>query len=340
MEVPMERDEIIIRRAIIHILDSAVGMPVLSDTLLELSEEMNDFLRGHIYKIASGDDCKKCNFDKDQSSIYSILSSFNEEDLVTISQQIADNLYSIMNQNIDIPAADLFVVTYQCNSQIHLAILKMNYKEFYVHYTQNVDAMNIVDIIKQTAALPGMGSRLSEAALINLSDFTMVIVEKKYDINGVKANYFSEMFLKCSTQMSSKTKLAIVTKAVEQVNKKYYEDDFDKQMLAKSLIHNDIIEQGSIVPETIGDKLFGEIPEIKEEFIEKLEKYNLVTQEVTPQNKLTTKKFEKQFLTTDSGIEINIPMEEYNNKENVEFITNPDGSISVLIKNINKITSK
>jgi len=33
-------------------------------------------------------------------------------------------------------------------------------------------------------------------------------------------------------------------------------------------------------------------------------------------------------------------MEEYNNKQHVEFITNEDGTISVLIKNVNRITSK
>jgi hypothetical protein len=66
----------------------------------------------------------------------------------------------------------------------------------------------------------------------------------------------------------------------------------------------------------------------------------LQTEEVKPQNKQTTKKFEKQFLTTDTGIEINIPMEQYKDKTNIEFITNVDGTISVLIKNISHITSK
>lgn len=156
----------------------------------------------------------------------------------------------------------------------------------------------------------------------------------------MKTNYFSEIFLNCHTALSQKARLDIVTKAVEQINNKYYEDSFDKRMEAKSVIHNDIEEQGTITPETIGEKLFGDVPEIKEEFTKKLEKYNLVAEEVKPQNKQTVKKFEKQFLTTDTGIEINIPMEEYNNGENIEFITNPDGTISVLIKNINKITSR
>lgn len=335
----MECDDFIIRNAVIHILDSVVGLPVLSDSYLELSSDLCDFLRNHIYKIASSDDLKNCQF-QENSSVLPLFQAFNEDNLLLFSKELASFLYTIMNQNINIAAADLFVVTYQYQSDIYLALLKMNYKEFYVHCTNPTEDKNCNDIIKQTAALPSSASRLSEAALIRISDLAIHLIERKYEINGTKTNYFSELFLQCYTKMSSKAKLNIVAKTVEQINKKYYEDNIDKQLEAKSIIHNDIIEQGTIIPETIGEKLYGDIPEIKEEFTEKLQKYNLVTEEVKPQNKTTTKKFEKQFLTTDSGIEIKIPMEEYDNKENVEFITNPDGTISVLIKNIHQLTSK
>ena len=140
--------------------------------------------------------------------------------------------------------------------------------------------------------------------------------------------------------MSQKTKLTLVTKAVEQINKKFFEDDLDKQMETKSIIHNDIIEQGALIPESIGEKLYGSIPEIQEEFTEKLEKYHMTSEEVKPSHPSTLKKYEKQFLTTDTGIEINIPMEEYNNKNHIEFITNADGTISVLIKNISHLSSR
>ena len=79
---------------------------------------------------------------------------------------------------------------------------------------------------------------------------------------------------------------------------------------------------------------------MKEVVQEKLEKYNLTEDTIEPQNPLTTKKFTKQHLMTDTGIELKIPMEEYNNKDKIEFITNPDGTISVLIKNIGSIESK
>jgi hypothetical protein len=336
----MERDEIIIRNGIVHILDATIGMPVLSDRLLDLGPDLNEFLRGHIYKIAASDDISKCEFNKEESSVYGIIKEFKEEDLVFISRELSNYLYTILNQNIDIPSADVFFVTYQVHSMIHLAILKMNYKESYIHYAYTEEGENYNDIIKQKVTLPTEGTKLSEAALINLDDFSLELVERKYEVNGAKTNYFSSMFLNCHTKLSQKAKLNIITKAVEQVNKKYFEESFDKHMEAKAIIHQEYLEQGAIDVETISDKIFGDVQEIKEEFTEKLEKYNLREAKVEPQNKQTTKKFEKQFLVTDSGIEINIPMDQYTEKKNVEFITNVDGTISVLIKNINRITSK
>ena len=131
----MEKDDIIIRSAIMHILDSTVGMPVLSDTLLNLNPDLNDFLRNHIYKVISGDDLKICVFDEEKSSVYRLIQQFSEDMMVEITKKLAELLYSIMNSNTAIPGADVFFVTYQMNSQHHLAILKINYKEVYMHYT-------------------------------------------------------------------------------------------------------------------------------------------------------------------------------------------------------------
>jgi len=337
----MEKDEIIIRSAIMHILDSTVGMPVLSDSLLELTPDMNDFLRNHIYKVISGDDLKTCVFDEENSSVYQSLKAFSEETMIETSKSLAEELYAIMNANPAILPADVFFVTYQAESERHLAILKMNYKEVYMHYTSmNEENGNINDIMKQCCALPGAGGRLSEAVVISLHENTVRLIEKRVEINGAKVNYLSELFLQCHAKMSQKTKLDIVTKAVEQIQNKYYEGDFEKKMEAKSVIHSACADQGVMNVEEIGEELFGDVPEIREEFTEKLEKYKLPKEEIALKSEKTTKKFEKQFLVTDSGIEINIPMEEYNNKQHVEFITNADGTISVLIKNVNHIKSK
>jgi hypothetical protein len=53
-------------------------------------------------------------------------------------------------------------------------------------------------------------------------------------------------------------------------------------------------------------------------------------------NKIKT----KQKLITDEGIEINIPYEMISNIDKVEFITNPNGTISIVLKNIDSIIDK
>lgn len=337
----MQQDEIIIRRGIVHILDGELGYPVFSEQELEMTPDINDFFRIHLYKILSGDEMKNCYFPEgEDSEVYTLVKEFQEEYLIEHSKTLADHLYSIMNANITIPSADLAVVTFQIQSVRFLGLLKMNYKESYVHMTQTEETGNVNRIIRYQATLPATGSKLSEAVVINLSDYSVRVIEKKYDINGTKVNYLSELFLKCKAAMSPKSKLDIVTRAVEQVNKKHFSEEPVKQMEAKSILKQEIEDTGAINVETISERIYGTTPEIKEEFDSKMEKYHMEKAEVKPQSEKTTRKFEKQYLKTDTGIEINIPMEQYQDINQVEFITNPDGTISVLIKNINKILTK
>lgn len=142
--------------------------------------------------------------------------------------------------------------------------------------------------------------------------------------------------------MSPKTKLAIVNRTVMDVQKKYYDESeqFEVQMETKSIINQELSEKGSLDVPTVIDRIFKDQEEMKEEVQEKLEKWNITDTPVAPHNPATTRKFEKQHLLTDTGIEIKIPMEAYHNKNMIEFLTNPDGTISVLIKNVGKIESR
>jgi len=338
----MFRDDIRIRRVIVHILDSTVGMPVLSDAEIEFGSELADFLREHIYKIISGDDCKPCKFQEDISDVYKMLVQYQEDFFVDVSKDLANYLYQIMNSNIDIPAADLMVVRFDANGEQYLAILKMNYKEFYTHKTKSLDEANQNQIIKHKSILPSGSQRLTEAAIVKLSDLSVYAIEKKYDVDGEKTNYFTFLFLKSESKLSHKSKLNIVSKAIESVQTDHYHEDvlFDANMKAKNIIHEELEENGGFSVQHIAERVFSEEPEMKQAFEEKMEKYDIVREEIKPHNEKTVRKYETQVLKTDSGIEIKIPMKEYNDPSSVEFITEENGKVSVLIKNIGTITAK
>ncbi len=330
----MVKEEIRIKKAIVHILDSTIGMPVLSDAELDFGSEFADFLKEHIAKISSGDDGKSCQFYKEESEVYRMLTQYSDDFFVDVSKDMADFLYSIMNSNIDIPPADLIVVRFRYGEEEYLGLLKMNYKSLYTHRTlASEEGGNTNEIIRHKSILPPESQRLSEAAIIGLSDLSVQVVERKYDVNGEKTNYFSYLFLKCSGRMSHKSKLSIVTKAVEAVQKDGYGDlgQYEAQMKAKRIIQEELEERGGFVVEEIAEKIFEEKPELKTAFQDKMEKYDMVKEEVLPQSEATTRKYQKQHLFTDTGIEIKIPMEQYKN---------PDGTVSVLIKNIGHLEAR
>ena len=95
-----------------------------------------------------------------------------------------------------------------------------------------------------------------------------------------------------------------------------------------------------IVVEELAEKIFEEEPELRVAFQDKMEKYDMVKEEIQPKSENTVRKYQSQHLYTDTGIEIKIPMEQYKNPRSVEFITNPDGTVSVLIKNIEHLEAK
>lgn len=337
----MVADDIVLERAIIHILDSTVGMPVLSDAELDMGSDLHDFFKAHIEKITTSDEVKHCVFYED-SVIGNTLKTGQGIDFILFSQQIASEFFQVMNANIEIPPADLAVLLFRCKQEEYFAVLKLNYKSSYTHLTGTTGDGNLNEIILQKALLPSESQRLTEAAVIHPATGNIQILERRYEVNGTKVNYMSKLVLKCQAPMSQKAKLDAVTKAVEQVNKKYYGDDaVDKKMETKSIIYQELEEEGRLNIQAVKEKIFQDNEEMKQEFEQKIEKYSITEEdEIRPQNKKTTKKFETQRLMTDTGIEITIPMEQYSSGDVVEFITNQDGTISLLLKNIGKLTSK
>ena len=350
------KDDIVIRKAILHILDTNRGKCILSNTLLDPGPDLHDFIRNHIYKIVSSDDTKNCEFNPEASPIYSILETWDESDeasFIETSQAIANKLYIAMGEGLDIPAADLLFVTFQAEGTIYLALLKMNYKESYTHEItasnsedtnlnsndSNIPVIN-TGIVKSRALLPSATSRIPEAVIINLSDYHIKLLEKRYEINGEKAYYLSENFLICHTNIPPKKKLNILTRVINNISNKYDGADLKTKMDTKSALQKEYVDRKSFDVEEIGNKLFGKSPEKKSEFDEKMEQYDLQYDNFTVTNENTVKKLEKQVMVTDSGIEISIPMETYNKLANFEVQTDVTGKSTIIIRNIDNLVLK
>ncbi|MCQ2492679.1 MAG: nucleoid-associated protein [Lachnospiraceae bacterium] len=335
----IEQDEVIIRKAIVHILDCESGFMKTSNSLLKLGPDLNDFLRGHIFRLIDSDDMKRCKFYEEASAVYSLLQQFNEkdeDDFIEASKVLAEQLFDIMCESIEIPPADLVIVSFQVESQTHLALLKMNYKDSYIH-RQVDDEKN--DIIRQRT-IPSMGSRLTEAVIINLETMEVRLIEKKYDIRDEKVNYLSEMFLTCHTDIAPKRKFQILNRVINDINNKYEGADVEKKLETKSRLQKEFVENQEFNVAEIGEKVFGNDGDKRAAFDEKMERYDMQYDNFAVTKESTVKRLEKQVIVTDSGIEITIPMEEYQTRDNVIITKEDNGTTTITIRNIEGVTVK
>lgn len=334
--------DITIKRAVLHVLDSNSGMPVISRGELEITAELAEYLANHIDKLLEDSNLKNAVFAGDENNILNLckLLNDNEEDFLLITADMAVKLFKIMQEQIDIPSADLVCCLAEINGTRHIGIMKLNYKAGFTHWVNNEEEGSVNTIIRHRTLLPQEGQKLEECALVSLHDFSIKLLEKQYEINGVKEFYLAKYFLKCSCELSDNAKLKILDKVSKSINKKYFDEDFEKAIKVKKAVSESFEETSSIQVDRIADKVFDKNLDIRHEYVEEIAKAGLPEKEITIPDRLIEKKFKTHRIKTDTGIEIDFPLEYAGNNDRIEFVNNSDGTISIIIKNIGRITNR
>ena len=82
------------------------------------------------------------------------------------------------------------------------------------------------------------------------------------------------------------------------------------------------------------EKLYGELPHAREAFEKALREQDIAFDEPLPMPPAGVHRLEKQSLRSAGGVEIRVPVSVYRDENALEFIHNPDGTTSLLIKNV------
>ncbi len=332
-------EEINISKMAVHILDNQLTVPVMSQDEVPSGMDVKHFFATHILKTVNDDALKTCAFDEEHNMFMQHLTDYkeNRKDFIAFSQAVAEQLFAIMSVHVMIPPCDLAVIQFNLMTQPHIALLKLNYQSTYTHFTDYESPQNVNTIMEYKTTLPSPNQKVAEAILIRLEDFQIRVLEKKYELDGQLDYYLSTHYLKCGTKLSSKDQMKIVQQTTDHVTKKFFDHNPEKQAEIRQTLYETLEETGKIDLEKFADQAFPTEKEIKEVFMDKLEKKGLEEPIVTLEEKTITRTFEKQRVKTDNGIEIKIPMALYNDPSIMEFITGPDGKISIVLKNISKI---
>lgn len=92
----------------------------------------------------------------------------------------------------------------------------------------------------------------------------------------------------------------------------------------------------------IAEKVFKENITAKMAFKEEVQEQGFVPEAppVKEVQEISEKKFGKQKFKLSNGIELIVPVDVYRNPDLIEFVNNPDGTISVMIKNVDEVLNR
>ena len=326
--------EIIIHQAILHVLDTTLDAPVLSGGGMELTAEKTAYLQNHIEKLLASDEIRQCRPLPD-SAFRNELE--HNQDFIDLSCRIAGVLFDYMHAHTTIPGADLAVVDFTRDGAPWLGILKLNYKNGYTHYTETVEGAPFNSIIQQRACLPTQSGKVEEGALVNLTDYSMRLLEKKYDIDGHKEFYLSSVVFQYTQAEPEKKKLQAIQEAAAQAVKDAYEDEPHADAQVAMLIANQAADNDNQVSvEQVRQQLAEEYPLAAVPFDDYVEKSEVLEEAAAPVTVTPARirRMESRSIRTANGIEVKIPTELLNSDSELEFLHDPDGSVSLLIKNV------
>ena len=92
-------------------------------------------------------------------------------------------------------------------------------------------------------------------------------------------------------------------------------------------------------PQELGSAVFADSPLMRQQYQQEVAQAGL-DEAVKIDRNLAVRTGRTHKLKTDTGIEISIPVDYFQNQDYVEFINNPNGTLSISLKNIGKLVDK
>ncbi len=335
-------NDISIEKIILHILDPSIGLPVLSEEEHPNSGEIIEFIKTHIKKIFIDVNIKKSYFNDENNQVKNLCMDVSNNDnlFVEKTKAFSGMMYNLLAQHVNIPPCDLICSLFQGDDKKYLGFFIFNYKVSYIHYVEELETGRLNTVVKQSTTLPNTNQKIDEFFIIDLEDYSILLKEKKYEINGEKDYYISKYLLKSIDLLSEKAKVDIVNKVSKKIVKDYYEDDVTKLAEIKSAMVESVEKDDCISVDDIKSKVFKNNMDIQRIYDEEISKKGLIDKTIKVDENLSKKIPKTQKLVMDNGIEIKIPIEYLKGSDKVEFLNNADGTLSVLLKDIRDIKGK
>lgn len=324
--------------SILHILDFRSGITIFSEE--ELAGEAYEFLEKHIEKALQDSGVHESRLDNENPFWQRVEKMLQGEvTFLDFSKEVASELDELLRLAEEEKGVDVVVCQFRQDDREYLGIMEYQHQIGYTHQIKQQGNQTSADLIRHFAILPTPMQKISIYAFVDLKSKEVIFSDKKKLINGEATYILPDKVLFCTMPISQKETIKKVNNIVSRVAEEYGQNPVEAVSKAKNYLLQNARSSDEFVPEKLGQEVFAESLGMQKDFMEKVQKAKLPAS-APAEREFVVKSVSSHKIKTDNGIEISIPSDMLNNPEIIAFNHEADGTISISIRNINKILNK
>lgn len=332
-----------INHAILHIFDAQSAVTVFSEAELEFdTRAVKSFVTKHLKRSRNAADNHPGSFTQESAFAAELKRYFfGERTFIDLSQQIAEFLCEQFSHAEKPSSADILVADFEDDEETRwFAILIMESRMAFMHEVANDAGTVAAKIARHHAILPAPTQKIASYALVRSRDLAVLYQDKPRTIMGADTQLIVDGLLQCTTGTSAKEVIDTVTRAVAEAAEEHGANAAVALAATKAAMVEQVEVDEELPPWDIVDEVFAEEPALQATVRQKLEEEHVPERVSVERAHAERPSVRSQKIRTDTGIEITFPVEMSKNSEYIAFKNEPNGLISIELKNIGAIESR
>lgn len=332
-----------INHAILHIFDAQSAVTVFSEAELEFdTRAVKSFVTKHLKRSRNTADNHPGSFTQESAFAAELKRYFfGERTFIDLSQQIAEFLCEQLSHAEKPSSADILIADFEDDEETRwFAILIMESRMAFMHEVANDAGTVAAKIARHHAILPAPTQKIASYALVRSRDLAVRYQDKPRTIMGADTQLIVDGLLQCTTGTSAKEVIDTVTRAVAEAAEEHGANAAVALAATKAAMVEQVEVDEELPPWDIVDEVFAEEPALQATVRQKLEEEHVPERVSVERAHAERPSVRSQKIRTDTGIEITFPVEMSKNSEYIAFKNEPNGLISIELKNIGAIESR
>ena len=332
-----------ISHAILHILDFDSAVNVMSARELDLdTRAVRSFVTTHLRHARTSADNRRGSFTQDSAFAGELKSFlFGDRDFVDLSQQIAEFLGGELAKADKAASTDVLVADFDDDDDVRwFAILLLASKTAFMHEVAHEGGEVRNDIARRYAVLPAPSQKVASYAIVRASNMDVLYQDKPRKIAGEDTCVIPEGLLQCTQGTSSRETIESALSAVQAAAEEHGANAAVAVAKVKAAVAEKVEEDEELPPWDVVDEVFEDEPQLKESVCAHMEAERVPERVPVERAQVERAAVRNHKIRTDTGIEISFPAEMLRNSEYVEFVNEPNGLISIELKNIGSIENR